>query len=1082
MGRFSVVRLSSYAFVVVSALASQAAADHSSCRDIDRPTTISTDRKCVRVVERVKGNVVNSATVGEAHRDRAGFFIGGDGRITGALINNGTIIGGGDDWAALTLGKDADVKGGIFNNGTIVSAYGNAINLGYREDGHRPRVRAVALTGDIVNAGLIDGHKNGIAALYGTMSGALINESGGTIRGGDVAVLIANGFTRWTGGIDNAGLIEGASGLWIGSGVFGGGLFNAASASIVGLDGDGVFAKAVWSGDFENRGLVSGSSRGFAYEGPSFGGDVVNDGEIGGGHVAFFMNASLFDGAFVNSGAIAGGATGVALVLGHATGGFTNSGAIAGDTGVGVFIDVDAWGAAAAPADIVNASGGTIFGGETGFWLSALNVFGDFINDGEISGGGVNTGIRIEAQTYVGNIWNNGTASAPSNAVFVRIGELIGAVRNTGTITAGAPDGVAVMLEIGNGTTFTNEDGGLILGDVVLGGSAGYTFLGRDGGLEGDLIGNGGAALSSAANNDLLIVAMGTQYFVDGQLTNLLRFDVEDGGVAVMGGRFVGDPDGPGYGSTNVDALTVHAGGRLYLDDDTILNVGSFTQESGGELTYYLVAPGGAPVAGSDYGRIDATGPVSLAGKLSVVLDAASFGGTTQNTFNYADIIRGSSFSGEFEDFEILGSSYFFELQLTYGGSSINLGVTRTPFDVVLCEQFQSQNAAELGAALEAAFLKAGFTPAQVQLFNFLGQLSDVCGAYFDLGGAVLGDIHAITVETAGPWKGAVNDRLNSTGATSCVVAGSAGCLTRFAQAGGTQVMSDAEDPFAWLRTGVRPEGQFSVWGRLLGVQGDNRGRGASLGSDFTVTGGIAGADYVFSQRFIAGVAAQWTNTDVDFKRRNDTADVQSFEFGGYFSYGDADFCVNGNASIIFHDFDTYRFPFGGTAHGAYEGMTVSAYLEAGKVFEFDVLRVEPIVALSFAGLDTDDYRETGTALTSLLNVEGASHRSLKSVVGVRFAYPLDVLESGRKIVPEARIMWAHEHLDDQAQFRAALQVLPDNPFNVRGQAFARDSLLGGVGLNVPLTAQAALYIDYDVAMSRDQVIQSVSVGARVSW
>jgi uncharacterized protein with beta-barrel porin domain len=1283
----------------VLGLAGQAAADD--CTDIHHPTTISTDKRCVRVTDPVNGDIVNNATVGRADRDRPGFFIGDyDGLITGQLINNGTIRGGGDGWGALTLGRNADVQGGIFNNGTIVSTRGNAINLGYRENWWE-QPRGAALTGDIVNSGLIDGRDHGIAALYGTMSGELINEADGTITGGDVAVLIANSFTSWTGGIENRGLIAGdEAGIQIGSlssygVVFAGGIVNAAGAeitsedgpsvaiggesfsggffngglitqtgsgwlyegvgvvfasrtvaggltndvggviegtlgpavlvtsrttvfdggivnrgtldgatdgalieadsflggvanaaageilggtgaglsiaglsfaggvqnagliegsigvvfaaneieggllndvsgSIVGRDGaavqvsggafsdgivnrgsidgasDGVVvgagsfaggianasgatingdsgaavrvtsATATFAGGLANEGSIEGSTKGVAIESGSFAGDVVNHGGIEGGEIAFFMNTSLFDGAFTNSGDIAGGASGVSLVLSQATGGFTNSGSISGETGTGVFIDVGTWGSAEAPADIVNASGGSILGGETGFWLSALNVFGNFINDGAISGGGSDTGIYIAAVNYVGDVVNNGAVDAPSNAMNLQIGTLTGQVINTGSITATAPNGVAVALNIGNSTTFTNEGGGLIIGDVLMSGPAAYTFVGRDGGLEGDLAGN-----PTGPRNDRLIVEGGTQYFVDGQLANLLSFNVNDGGVAVMGGQSVGDPNGAGYGSTNVDALNVNAGGQLYLDDDTILNVGSFTQAAGGELTYYLVAPpSGDPVAGVDYGRINASGPVTLGGTLSVVLEAASFGGTLQNEFNYTDIIRGSSFNGEFEDFQILGSSYFFELELTYGGSSINLGVTRTPFDVILCEQFQSQNAEDLGAALEAAFLAGGFTPEQFQLFNFLGNLDDVCGAYFDLGGAVLGDINAITVETAGPWKSAVNDRLNSTGATSCVVAGAGGCLTRFAQneVGGTQVMSDAEDPFAWLRTGVRPDAQMSVWGRLLGVQGDNQGRGSSLGSDFTVTGGIMGADYVFSPRFIAGVAAQWTTTDVDFKQRIDTADVQSFEFGGYFSYGDVDFCVNGNASVILHQFDTYRFPFGGGAHGSYEGMTVSGYVEAGKVFEFDLLRVEPVAALSYAALDTDAYSETGTALLNLLNVDGASHRSLKSVVGFRVAYPLDVLESGRKIVPEARIMWAHEFLDDQAQFRAALQVLPDNPFNVRGQRFSRDSLLAGLGFNVPLTSQVVLFVDYDVAVSRDQSVQSLSLGARLSW
>lgn len=1089
MRRFSVIpAFVSVALALTIALGSPRAAHahDDDCKHVDHPTTIDHDKKCVRVTETVAGDVVNDATLGLDHKDRPGFFIGGHGLITGALVNNGTIRGGGDVWGALTLGRNADVEGGIFNNGAIVSAHGNAIQLGYREDEYWSWPRAAALTGDIVNEGAIDGDRHGLAALYGTMSGTLVNEADGTIKGGAFAIFIADTFTSWSGGILNRGLIEGEThGIVIESDAFGGGLFNDALATIAGLDGDGVSAHTSWSGTFENRGSVAGTGSGFAFWGASFAGDVVNDGAITGGDTALAIVAELFDGAFENSGEIEGGATGVSLALGAATGGFNNSGAIEGLTGAGVRIEAGTWGSAENPADIVNAADGTIAGGETGLWLSALSVFGDVINDGEISGGGTNTGLHIEVAAFFGDIVNTGQIEAPSNAVVLEIGDLDGEIRNTGTITASAPNGVAVALDIASGATFTNDADGLIFGDVILGGPATYTFVGHDGGIEGDIVGNGGGnLLLLAANDDHLTVAGGTHYFVLGALENLLAFDVDDGGVAVMGARFVGDPDGPGYAATNVDALNVNAGGRLYLDDDTILNVGSFTQDAGGELTYFLVAPTGDPVAGSDYGRIAASGAVTLGGTLSVMLDPASFGGTTEHEFTYTDIIQGASFAGEFDDTTIIGSSYFFELALIYGDTSLDLNVTRTPFDVVFCAEHLSANSTDLGAALEAAFLAGGFTPEQIDLFNFLGELEDVCAAYFDLGGAVLGDLNAITSETAGPWKSAVNDRLNSTGATSCVVAGSGGCLTRYAQndIGGSQVMSDAADPFAWLRTGARPEGQMSVWGRILGVQGDNEGRGGATGSDFTVTGVIGGADYVFSPTFIAGLAAQWTTTDVDFKHRRDTADVQSFEIGGYFSYGDVDFCLNGNASMIFHDFDTYRFPFGQFAQGVYNGTTISAYAEAGKVFEFDLLRVEPVFALSFAALESDPYREVGNAGGNLLIVDGAQHTSLRSFLGARVAYPLALLESGRKIVPELRAMWGHEFGDDQSVFRAALSSLPDHRFTVRGQEFARDSAVVGAGLNVPLSSQAALYADYDLFISRDQSIQSVSLGARVSW
>ena len=56
------------------------------------------------------------------------------------------------------------------------------------------------------------------------------------------------------------------------------------------------------------------------------------------------------------------------------------------------------------------------------------------------------------------------------------------------------------------------------------------------------------------------------------------------------------------------------------------------------------------------------------------------------------------------------------------------------------------------------------------------------------------------------------------------------------------------------------------------------------------------------------------------------------------------------------------RFAVGGPAFGDYDGTTISAYAEVGKIFETDGgLRIQPLVALSYAHLETDAYSETGT-------------------------------------------------------------------------------------------------------------------------
>ncbi|MCE9524397.1 MAG: autotransporter outer membrane beta-barrel domain-containing protein, partial [Alphaproteobacteria bacterium] len=168
-------------------------------------------------------------------------------------------------------------------------------------------------------------------------------------------------------------------------------------------------------------------------------------------------------------------------------------------------------------------------------------------------------------------------------------------------------------------------------------------------------------------------------------------------------------------------------------------------------------------------------------------------------------------------------------------------------------------------------------------------------------------------------------------------------------------------------------------------------------------------------------------------------------------------------------------------ADGSYRGTTISAYAEAGKVFEAYSMRIEPVLALSFAALQTDGYTERGTAGGNLLIVQGADHTSLKSMMGARVAYPFE-LESGRKIVPDARVMWGHEYMDDHGTFEAALSSAPGVPFTVRGKDFARDSLIAGAGITAPLSSDVVVYADYDVSLSPDQTVQSASVGMRMSW
>jgi outer membrane autotransporter protein len=311
--------------------------------------------------------------------------------------------------------------------------------------------------------------------------------------------------------------------------------------------------------------------------------------------------------------------------------------------------------------------------------------------------------------------------------------------------------------------------------------------------------------------------------------------------------------------------------------------------------------------------------------------------------------------------------------------------------------------------------------------------------------------------------------------------------LNRFAQndPGATQVMTDAtpgEDPFAWLRTGYRRAGETSLWGRALGVSGETDGEAARgvFGTEFTVVGAIVGVDHVVSQKLLLGLAAQWTTTDIDFPGQPNKARVESIETGAYASFGDARLYLNANTSVIWHAIDVRRVTASGRAAADYNGTTVSAFAEAGKIFETEEgLRIQPFVALSYSHLDTDGYGETGTG--TLLDVSGATVDSLKSMLGLRVGYPIE-LGYGRRMVPELRVAWQHEFLDDQASFLARIRGGAQPASLILGERFSRDTVIAGAGVTVPIAAQSTIFLDYDANLNPDLVTHTASAGVRVIW
>lgn len=861
------------------------------------------------------------------------------------------------------------------------------------------------------------------------------------------------------------------------------------------LRGTGVASEAAnWSGRFFNAaaGVITGNSAG------------VN------------LKGTIFDGDFENAGRIAGGNTGVK------TGALLDYRTINGS--------------------FRNLAGGVIAGGGTGASLRAIDFNGDAHNLGRISGGGTNTGWHIAAANFNGAIANgaSGVLNALSKALHLEIGKLTGPVTNAGLIEATATDGAAVLfdgfgnppigeylaavsnsgrIKGGNGAGgkgvvvnaalplgLTNsgiiETGGLAIqhtgpgnltytqegasaqtrGGIAFGGAAADKAIFKGGRYEGAIMGEGG--------NDTVEAASGATAFASGGATGLNTFSVL-GGTALLG-TAAADTNGAGF---DIAATNVAINGAVFLDDDTDITADTVALGPNAALNLFLTTDT------SKHARIASAGAVDLKGALRAFLDPVSFAGTQQRRFIYEGVITAADgFTGGFSSLTAAGVGGLFTLDfdidnggvasLEAGGigplaiPSVNVVVTRVSF--VDLPGVDTPNQRSLGQALEVIFTGGGFGSDLSDLFDVIIDLPvDQVPGYFD---AIAGATHADTpfsfVRSDEYFKDQIRARVSAVRNIdgNCVVASMGdGCFRRYAQGG--PVISDTSDPFAWLRDGLRRNGATSMWARAMGVWGERDASIHAPGSRLTTGGFIAGADHVVSQTFMAGAALQYTNTNIDFRGSTNEATVEGYQAGGYFSWGDSDLYLNGNASVLYNTFDTARrFTVGLnsiTAKADYDAMSVSAGFETGMVIEADGGQVQPYAGLSYLRQWVDGYQESGAGGVGLI-VGKDEVDSLVSTLGARATFPTTF--DGFKVTPELRAAWRHEFMDVKQTLSAAFIGAPNVPFAVRGTQAGRDTAVLGAGLTAPLSDTLVVYADYEAQLSQTHEAHAVTIGLRMTW
>jgi uncharacterized protein with beta-barrel porin domain len=1074
------------------------------------------------------GSIVNSGTIAAGVSGGSGSFgLQGPnvtntstGRITvtdggvgifgtadfGTLTNNGSIVAGPGGMGIFSLANSLTV----INNGSItVGDCGIGITAGNGS--------TITNAGTITNRGC-----GGIGILAGNFS-TTTNTGAITVSDGGIGINAGGGSTVLNKGTITAGVNSAGIGT----------LGNAVNSGTINVGDSFTFATGgmVAFGDnlqLTNTGTITGGTLTPAMIILGNNGVLANSGTIavgdsGGGLIATGNNASL-----TNSGMIATGAGGIGINAQGSNSTVLNSGTIVtGDNGTGIQVGD--------PSAVVNSGTITVGVGGTGI-MGGIDT--TVTNSGTVTVGANGVGI-----TSGGNILNSGTVNvgnfaigiaAQGNATVTNSGTVnvgnFGAgisgsanVLNTGAISVGS--GSTGIATLGGNATVTNSGtisvGGLGSGIVsdsnifnagtinVGTASAGILAIGTNQtvvngntintcgvgilAVGGSAITNSGSISANGCNAIGVSLGQGSTLANSGTITASTTLTMTLGGNATVtnSGILNGAIALGGMGGNtlvNAGLITVSApltpgGGVAHLVD------GTFTQTASGVFTT-RISPNNAAgnydtlqVANSVAG----TGVANLGGTLRPVVQPGLYGTST----TYPGVLTFSSSTGSFAPLSPL--SLFLNTSLVYNPTSVDLVITRTPFNQL---PGGGANARAVGAVLEGNYSTSLSGP----LAAFYSQLllSTAPNTLSQLTGEVATASQNASFTMFGQFLSTIFGQTGSAralGGAAALPASQQTAQRPTTAAGGTRVaVGDAGEPCAGdACDGSSVPPRYRAWAQGFGSSYSIDGN-ASIGNsrvDMNSGGGATGIDLWLNPNALVGFTMGTTSAGYSLTDLMSSGSARSIVLGLYGGYTQGPAYVDGALGYGYATFTTNRFIGTGSlseiANGAFNGYQYGGRVEGGWRFSFDKNVLTPFGGLTVQALTQSGYTENSrTAATGApgvlgVTVQGQTSTSVRSTFGGQFETAITATDDAI-LRPRLRLGWAHEFNTNRTATVTLGSVLPNAPFQVTGAQPAPDSLFISAGFDLELTHMVRLYGQFDSDLSYNARAFAGTGGLRLVW
>jgi outer membrane autotransporter protein len=1059
---------------------------------------ISTAGTAVQILNdsQVFGELNNSGLI---DGNIVGVLLSDDSTLAGGLTNGGQITAGS---TAILVNLDSELLGGIYNSGGIDAGVagiaisganaelrGGITNAGTTSTISGSSVAAILLSGSIheggiTNQGQITGQTgaDGIRMTAGTFGGDIVNQAYGVIEAlgtSDNAITISAG--TFNGSISNSGTIsadatDGVAIRVLGTTGFNGGITNTATGLISGDVAAISLTNTSFVGSIVNAGdIASANGRGIVVSATAFTGNINNQAT---GHITAFSTAisitsPTFTGSITNAGTITSATTADAIIVNAATftGNLTNS--------------------------------GTINAGDDAVVLTGASFVGNVTNSGTINSGG--DGILVETgTTETGSIANSGLIQSTAARGVAIDGVVTGTLTNqaSGTIR-GAVDGIEV-----NGTvTGGIANAGTIIGETfaavdVSGADAAHTITQTAGLIRGGTGGPIGIAMSlnntfadtvnanggiidgnivgdASDIDDITMNPTSSFVYLRGTASDIDQFNKQGAGNALLGAASRGATGTNAVGVTvNAASMTNSGTGRLYIDDNTQVNLTGAFAQTAGTLEYFLT-PDMTPTG---FGQI-AAGSASLGGSIAAYINPAAFAAAGGTTFTYTGVITGTT-SGTFTNAASIElNALFFEGEADVQAGAVDIILTRLAFGDASIIHAPTQNQAAIADALETIYGNGGYGSDFEDLFAHLfslpaGSEHDVEHIYDELGGAEHADVQEVGLRLNHGFQGAVGGRLKEVRATQAAEHHASLRLNRYAEADPI-VASDAHPAGHGLRGSTKMGLWLQGFGDWTEVDGDEE----AVGYEQDTQGIAGGFDVAVTPALRTGAAVGWSTADAEFVTPGDETEVDAFHAAVYAAFETGQFYADAIVGFALQDVSTSRSVELGfdtfAASANYDATGFDIHGEAGWMVHAGMVTFEPFAALAYAHLSSDDFQETGADMFNLF-VDSQTAETLSSSLGARINAAWT--DGGVRYLPSLEVAWRHEFLDERQSIVAAFEEDPSTRFRIVSSAAARDSAVVKARFGAELSQGIAVFMDYNGLYNTASTSHGAAAGVRASW